>query len=236
MAVMAPPGSSASMKLSPRRISLGALAAAMAVATLTTLPRAIGQPPDNPRRGEHQESLLPAVKPPNRPPMVRLGFTDQSRPRQKGVVVYYDWLIDGRPQTYEMRPRIAWPATLKGPAPLLVEIASQAPPHTLEVRLYERIMASGIPGGRAVVRTCNLGKPAAGSCAITRNGEVWQAVIEGIPPGRTYYVAASAIWYIPSTVPQARSTARASETAAWLFRLETRSPTAPTRRSIAMEH
>jgi hypothetical protein len=209
------------MKLSPLKISLGALVAAMAVATLVIVPRAIGKPPD-PRRGEHQESLLPAMKPPDRPPVVHLGFTGQSSPRQQGVVVYYDWLIDGRPQTYEMRPPVAWPAMLKGPPPLLVEIAAQAPPHTLEVRLYETITASGVPGGRAVVRACNLGKPAVGSCAITRNGEVWQAVIEGVPRGRTYYVAASAIWYVPSTVPQARSTGRSSETAAWLFQLETR--------------
>lgn len=215
------------MKLSPLRISLGALVAALAVATLIAtpiiVPRAIGEPADNPARGwESQEPLLPAVEPPNRPPVVRLGFTHQSSPRQEGVVVHYDWLIDGRPRTYQMRPGIAWPATLKGPTPLLVEIAAEAPPHTLQVRLYERIMASGIPAGHAVVRTCNLGNPAAGSCAITRNGESWQAVIDRIPPGQEYYVAASAIWYIPSTVPQARSMGRASETAAWLFHLETR--------------
>ena len=210
------------MKLSPLKLSLGALAAATAVATLMLLPRATGEPAGDPARGwEHQEPLLPALKPPSRPPAVHLGFSDRSS-RQQGVVVYYDWLIDGRPRTYHMRGRIAWPAKLKGPDPLLIEIAAEAPPHTLELRLYERTKASGIPEGRPVVRTCNLGRPAAGSCAITRHGGVWQAVIEGVPPGRGYYVAASAIWYIPSTVPQERSRARASETAAWLFHLETR--------------
>jgi len=209
------------MKTPPARIAFGALAAAVAIAAVI-LPRATGQPRSSlVQEWKPQESLLPAVQSPRHPPTAYLGFTDPAGSRQEGTIVHYDWVIDGKPRSYQLPPPIPWPPTLSGPAPLLVEIAAQAPPQSLQLRLYERTTPTGIPRGRGIARTCTLSAPVAGSCAITRHGAVWQAAVDGIRPGRAYYVAASAMWFIPSTVPQPRATARASEVAAWLFHIET---------------
>ncbi len=208
------------MKTLPRRIVLGLLALVV-VATLIILPLAMAGPGEDPtRRWEPQEPFLPTGHPPNRPPAVSLGFADGSSSRQEGVIVQYDWVIDGRARSFEMRPPIVWPPTLRGSFPLLIEIAAEVPPHSLQLRLYDRIEATGIPEGRPMMRRCGLGGSPDEGCSLARDGGGWRAVIEGIPSGREYYVAASAMWFVPSTVPQPPSRTRASEVAARLFHVE----------------
>jgi hypothetical protein len=209
------------MKTPLLKLALGVLVA-VAVATPILLPRAMAELRGGPVRDWRPEgSLLPATGPPGRPPGIYVSFTNAAGAPQRGVVVHYDWVIGGKPRTYQMRPPIAWPPTLHGLGPLLVEIAAEAPPHSLELRLYQQTAKTGIPRDRPITWTCHPGGPVAGPCAIKRHGDVWQAVVDGIPQGREYYVAASAMWFIPSTAGRQRSPARSSQVAAWLFHIET---------------
>ena len=173
-----------------------------------------------------QGALISAASPPDRPAsaLVELGSLGGSPlPSQEGTLVYYDWLTDGHASSYEKTAPFAWPPIVRGALPVTVRFAAEAAPHSVQMRFYGRVDGKGLPEGRVAVRACELSGVPGTACAITQDSKGWQVVANGLPAGE-YYLAVSAVWFVPSSdgsppSEPGTSSSRASEAAAWLFHL-----------------
>lgn len=149
--------------------------------------------------------------------------------RQSGYLVYRHWADGkGRVETHESEPPISWPEALdtKNSAKLVLDLGTDIMPHTVEVRLYQKLGPNGIPPGNPTeTLVCETQLLSDGSCALPLDRSAANNLRLSLPSQGwdtgNHFLAVWASWFVPyeSVTTTERSDQTLMYDAAWIFSL-----------------
>ena len=171
--------------------------------------------------------------PPNKVPEAVLLSIDEANPtpdsRQSGYLVYQHWANDmGRVETHESDPPVPWPEPLetKSSDEIVLDLGTDVIPHTVEIRVYQKLGPDGIPpGDPSETLVCETQLLSDGSCALSMSKSAANNLRLSLPSQGwdkgDHFLAIWASWFVPSE--SATTTERSDQNlmydAAWIFSL-----------------